>query len=147
MVFKPYAYFDIIDYNGVFTDLQKPENENKYTFAHLKELYDRDKQKFIQNYQKNIKQLYRSLESFPLERLFNPGGEDDEIESPSTRIPAIDPISMLPLVVACRTRECKHLACLNKDSFTDICPLCNAKCDGTVLLDIITQRLVNFATR
>lgn len=147
MIFKPYAHFDIIDYNGVFTDLQKPENEKKYTFARLKELYDKDQLQFTRNYEKNIKQLYRRLESFPLDKLFTPSGEDDEIESPSTIIPAIDPVSMLPLVDACRAKECRHVACLNRSSFTDSCPLCSSPCGGVVYMDIITQRLINFATR
>lgn len=102
---------------------------------------------FTRNYEKNIKQLYRRLDSFPLDKLFNPNYEDDEIESPSTIIPAIDPVSMLPLVDACRAKDCKHIACLNRSSFTNICPLCNGQCDGTVYMDIITQRLINFATR
>ena len=147
MVFKPYDYFDIIDYNGVFADLQKPESKSKYTFAHLKELFDKNKEQFLTNYRKNIKSLYRRPESFPLDKLFNPVGADDEIESPSTIIPAIDPISMLPLEDACRTGECKHIACLNKSSFTDVCPLCNSKCHGTVFMDILTQRLITFARR
>ena len=40
MVFKPYQYFDIIDYNGVFTDLQRKDSAAKYTFENLNRLYN-----------------------------------------------------------------------------------------------------------